>query len=111
MWKLRTEAKTTCQASSSQVTASLVNKYQGKRPALRQTTKDKATSGCSGWYTGSTSSTPLHPAGAPTIPEQSLAGTALAARDVPGFALVALGIDELIVLAPAQHEAQAEGHE
>jgi hypothetical protein len=58
MCQRRTEAKTICQASSSFVTAALVNRYQGKRPALRQTTKGNATSGCAGWQTGSTSRLP-----------------------------------------------------
>src|SRR3989440_9587339 len=31
--------------------------------------------------------------------------------DVPGFAFVALRIEQLIVLAPAQHKAQVQGHE
>src|SRR6266581_5427447 len=55
--------------------------------------------------------TGLHPAGAPTIPDPPVTRAAFAAGNVPGFTLVALDIHQLIVLAPAQHEAQTQSHQ
>ena len=55
--------------------------------------------------------TGFHPAGMATVPHGALLPTAFANGDAPGFAAIALGIIELVVSTPAQHETQAKGQQ
>src|SRR5436853_5952382 len=55
-----------------------------------------------------TGSDPLR---SPTIPNGALRPAAFAHGDTPGLAPVALRIQQLVVLAPAQYEAQVQGQQ
>src|SRR5712691_3675973 len=52
-----------------------------------------------------------HPHMAASSPDRALLPAALAPGDFPGGASIALGIHQLILFLPAQHEAQLEGNE